>query len=139
MYYEDVWSAGKVLKLNTIMAEDHQQHDMVWQPSRVGAGRSAMLRGVLAYRAAYPDLVFGVRDAAYSAEGHSVFVAWAAKGTNLGPIRDQPPTHKVTEFQGVSRLQFNEQNQIAASYVFRWVVACWPHSAAHAWSMGARG
>ncbi|GFR49366.1 hypothetical protein Agub_g11392, partial [Astrephomene gubernaculifera] len=65
-YYQDVWSEGRVLRLNAIMAEDHQQHDMIWQPHRVGAGRRAMKRGIIAYRRAYPDLVFQVYDMSYS-------------------------------------------------------------------------
>jgi hypothetical protein len=53
--YEDVWSQGRVLLLDSIMAEDHQQLDRVWQAS-AGGGRRRMKRGVLAYRAAYPDI-----------------------------------------------------------------------------------
>jgi len=53
--YEDAWSQGRVLLLNTIMAEDHAQVDRVWQPT-AGVGRRRMKRGILAYRAAYPDI-----------------------------------------------------------------------------------
>lgn len=55
-YYEEVWSRGRVLLLDNIMAEEHEQHDCVWQPGRVGTGRRVMKRGILAYRQAYPDL-----------------------------------------------------------------------------------
>ncbi|KAG1670281.1 hypothetical protein FOA52_003631 [Chlamydomonas sp. UWO 241] len=64
-YYQDVWSRGKVTLLNELMSEEHEQHDMIWQPGRVGSGRRAMKRGVLAYRAAYPDLVFAVLAASF--------------------------------------------------------------------------
>jgi hypothetical protein len=53
--YEDVWSQGRVLLLDSIMAEEHQQVDRVWQAT-AGGGRRRMKRGVLAYRAAYPDI-----------------------------------------------------------------------------------
>jgi hypothetical protein len=53
--YEDVWSQGRVLLLDSIMAEEHQQLDRVWQAT-AGGGRRRMKRGVLAYRAAYPDI-----------------------------------------------------------------------------------
>lgn len=53
--YEDVWSQGRVLLLDSIMAEDHQQLDRVWQAT-AGGSRRRMKRGVLAYRAAYPDI-----------------------------------------------------------------------------------
>ena len=51
--YEEVWSRGRVLVLDSIMAEDHQQLDMVWQPQRVGEGRRLLKRGILAYRCAF--------------------------------------------------------------------------------------
>ncbi|GIL79640.1 hypothetical protein Vretimale_12340 [Volvox reticuliferus] len=118
-YYADVWSQGRLLNLNTIMAEGHEQHDMVWQPNRVGLGRKNMKRGILAYRSAYPDLAFRVQDITYSEQTHSVFVAWTARGTNLGFIRDQPPTQEVAEFAGISHLIFDDNNQIKASFVYR--------------------
>ncbi|GIL52446.1 hypothetical protein Vafri_8319 [Volvox africanus] len=118
-YYEDVWSQGRLLKLNKIMAEAHEQHDMVWQRNRAGLGRKTMMRGIVAYRSAYPDLVFRVQDITYSEQTHSVFVAWTARGTNLGFIRDQPPTQEVTEFSGISHLIFDDGNQIKASFVYR--------------------
>jgi hypothetical protein len=54
--YEDVWSQGKVLLLNKIMAEEHAQLDRIWQ-DKPGVGRQRMKRGILAYRKAYPDIV----------------------------------------------------------------------------------
>lgn len=53
--YEEVWSEGKILLLDAIMAEDHAQVDRVWQET-AGIGRRRMKRGILAYRAAYPDI-----------------------------------------------------------------------------------
>jgi len=108
----------------------------VWQPERqASGGRRALKRGILAYRAAYPDLVFtvlcasgvvmpaehgssrqGCKDApAGSTEGQGlvgpsseqeeprrcVFVHWSAQGTNLGFIRDAPPSGKKVSFSGV--------------------------------------
>ncbi|GLC40836.1 hypothetical protein PLESTF_001042900 [Pleodorina starrii] len=122
-YYEDVWSKGLVLKLNSLMAEAHEQHDMVWQPKRVATGRSAMMTGIVAYRSAYPDLVFRVQDLSYSDQSHAVFVSWTARGTNLGPIRDQPPTRQVAEFSGITQLVFDDHDQIKASFVYRQAVA----------------
>lgn len=53
--YETAWSQGRVLLLDTIMAENHAQVDRVWQQTE-GIGRRRMKRGILAYRAAYPDI-----------------------------------------------------------------------------------
>lgn len=53
--YEEVWSNGRVLLLSSLMAEDHEQHDVVWQ-QQPGVGRKRMVRGILAYRQAYPDI-----------------------------------------------------------------------------------
>jgi hypothetical protein len=39
------------------MEEDHRQLDVVWQPGDGGSGgRRRLKRGILAYRAAYPDI-----------------------------------------------------------------------------------
>lgn len=68
-----------------------------------------MKRGILAYRAAYPDVRFEVLDAAATRITASddpnlwrVFVHWKATGTNLGPIRDAAPTGRRAEFSGVN-------------------------------------
>lgn len=116
--YEDVWSQGKILLLNTIMAEEHAQVDRVWQQSP-GIGRQRMKRGILAYRKAYPDILFTVQDVGVAESGRKVFVSWRAQGTNTGPIREQPPTGRAVAFAGVSILHFNEEGQIAQSEVFR--------------------
>lgn len=42
--------------LNEIMAKDHVQVDCVWQAAPGAADRRRMARGILAYRAAYPDI-----------------------------------------------------------------------------------
>lgn len=118
-YYSDAWSNGRVLVLNDIMAEGHEQHDVVWQPLRVGAGRRAMKRGILAYRAAYPDLNFRVKDCAASHTRRAVFVWWDASGTNTGPVRDQPPSHQRTTFSGITALQFDSDCRIQSSHVYR--------------------
>jgi hypothetical protein len=69
--YEVAWSTPRGVRLlDTIMAPDHAQQDAVWQPARLagvggvggggGAGRDEgrrrLKRGILAYRAAYPDI-----------------------------------------------------------------------------------
>jgi predicted ester cyclase len=45
-----------------------------------------------------------------------------AAGTNLGNIREQPPTGKRVEFAGISLLTFNEDGQIETTMVFRCVL-----------------
>lgn len=53
--YEEVWSQGRIRLLDAIMDEQHAQVDRVWQGT-AGVGRRRMKRGILAYRAAYPDI-----------------------------------------------------------------------------------
>mmetsp|Transcript_2312 Transcript_2312/g.5212 ORF Transcript_2312/g.5212 Transcript_2312/m.5212 type:complete len:288 (+) Transcript_2312:75-938(+) len=199
--YEEVWTKGRVLMLDSIMAEDHIQADMVWQPDRrASGGRRGMKRGILAYRGAYPDIRFkvlcaslatphshGLLDSAEHSETNdsssgresssshqdsqgtvasssssasesssyptagvhtpshpsssvppepsmaagahaeeaqapmyeSVFVHWAAEGTNLGPIREAPPSGKKVSFSGISRLDFDAEGRIMRSNVYR--------------------
>jgi len=75
--YEEVWSRGNVRALGQIMAPDHAQHDVCYQPAPA-LGRERMVRGVLAYRAAYPDIAFAVQEAAAVESGAAVFVHWCA-------------------------------------------------------------
>lgn len=117
--YEEVWSSGRVTLLEGLMAEDHEQHDMVWQPTRVGLGRRSMKRGILAYRTLYPDLKFKVQDTGVGSDGSSIFVRWSAMGTHLGEVRGHPPTGKKAEFAGLSQLHFDQQGRIKKSWVFR--------------------
>ena len=110
--YARAWSQGDVGLLDAIMAPDHVQNDAVWQPAAADAGaqsnqgRERMRRGIAGYRRAYPDVRFEVLEAAaVRAPGPRlwrVFVHWRAAGTNLGPIRNQPPTGKRAEFGGVT-------------------------------------
>eukprot|EP00879_Flechtneria_rotunda_P022484 GHRR01023735.1.p1 GENE.GHRR01023735.1~~GHRR01023735.1.p1 ORF type:complete len:137 (+),score=30.86 GHRR01023735.1:1258-1668(+) len=116
--YEVVWSQGKVLLLDKIMAEDHRQVDRVWQAT-AGVGRKRMKRGILAYRAAYPDIRFTVEAISAVQDEDKVFVYWTASGTNTGPIREQPPSGKQVHFAGISLLSFDSAAQIYESLVFR--------------------
>lgn len=53
-----------------------------------------------------------------------------AAGTNLGNIREQPPTGKRVEFAGISLLSFNDAGEIATTMVFRCVL---PQSTLAGW------
>lgn len=116
-YYEDIWTTGRVISLDAIMAEDHEHRDVVWQPERVGQGLRQMKRGILAFRASYPDLAFTVQSMA--ASENEVFVSWEASGTNTGRIHDQAPTGETVKMKGITRLQFDDNSLIKKSYVFR--------------------
>ncbi|PNH08061.1 hypothetical protein TSOC_005412, partial [Tetrabaena socialis] len=116
----EVWSTPKGVQiLAEIMSEDHEQNDMVWQPASPTIGMRKMKRGILAYRLAYPDLIFTINHLSCCEDSQNVFVSWTARGTNLGPIREQPPTLKVSHFSGITRLLFNAEDRIQASFVFR--------------------
>jgi len=116
-YYEGPWSNGRITLLDGLMADNHQHHDTIWQPQRTSEGLKAMKRGILAFRVAYPDLFFTVESLAAAED--EVFVAWEARGTNTGCIHDQPPSHLSVSMKGISRLKFNEETKISASFVFR--------------------
>jgi hypothetical protein len=166
--YEVAWTKGDIRVLDTIMAADHVQNDAVWQPAeggrgssgsgRVGsdasgqpsaadgrraatAGRDRLKRGILAYRAAYPDVAFEVLSCAATQVPSSattsssssssstssslwrVFVHWRASGTNTGPIRDAPPSGRRVEFSGVNvatvRVDADARAELVRSDVYR--------------------
>jgi hypothetical protein len=57
----------------------------------------------------------------------------SASGTNLGPIREQPPTHRPVSFSGMTLITFDKQGRIEESHVYRcggWPAQSGPASAA---------
>ncbi|KAI8463000.1 MAG: hypothetical protein J3K34DRAFT_159854 [Monoraphidium minutum] len=117
--YEVAWSEGRVRLLDEIMAEEHRQIDVIWQPDNTGGGRRRLKRGILAYRAAYPDIKFTVEDVAVAEGSNKAFVSWSAAGTNLGPIREQPPSGRRVAFKGVTLVTFDAEGLIQECAVYR--------------------
>eukprot|EP01025_Chloroclados_australasicus_P042737 TRINITY_DN45455_c1_g2_i1.p1 TRINITY_DN45455_c1_g2~~TRINITY_DN45455_c1_g2_i1.p1 ORF type:complete len:216 (-),score=17.64 TRINITY_DN45455_c1_g2_i1:87-734(-) len=109
--YEKAWSTGDIDVLDKIMAEDHDQRDMVWQPKRHGGGRERMKRGIGTFRKYYDDLTFNVERVACDVSSQTVMVEWLASGT---PAQGGP----TEKFGGVSVLEI-DHDMIARTRAYR--------------------
>jgi predicted ester cyclase len=118
--YQRVWSQGETALLDQIMAEDHDQRDMIWQPTRFGGGRERMQRGISVYRKAYPDLIFEVAHISADEDKQRVVVEWTFQGTQAGNLDTSEPAAKTERFSGVSILDIQD-GKIKQSRVYRGV------------------
>lgn len=109
-FYEGAWSRpdGGAL-LAALVADDHVQTDAVWQAGVQTVGRDRLNKGMRHMRRIYPDLAFTVNRVAEADDG-AVFCEWSFSGTFEGR-RDAG--------RGVTVFQFDDQDRIAASTVFR--------------------
>jgi hypothetical protein len=91
-----------VALLDDIMAEDHSQRDMVWQPDNTGGGRERMAKGITAYRQMIPDLAFKLVGLSGDEATQRCFVEFEASGTEVAQEAGEP---RRTQFAGASILQ----------------------------------
>lgn len=88
-FYEGAWSApdGEELDqlIDSTIADDHSQEDMVWQPNP-RRGRDSIRNGIKFIRKLYPDARFVVDRAALTEDGSQVFVQWTMTGTFEGEV-----------------------------------------------------
>ncbi|BDA47973.1 hypothetical protein COCOBI_11-2300 [Coccomyxa sp. Obi] len=106
-FYEEAWG-GDMQLLESLVAEDHIQRDMVWQDTP-GVGREKLLGGIQRFRSIYPDIAFRVLDASASPTNDKVFVHWTMTGTFEG---------ERASSSGISLLRF-EDGRIAETSVYR--------------------
>lgn len=124
-FYERVWGAGELELLETLMAADHDQRDVVWQPDTSGGGRERMAEGIAAWRRRCPGLAFRVHSAMPDAAGQRVAVEWEATGgadVDASSGSDGSGGSGVPDngtFCGATVLQFDAAGAIAQSRVYR--------------------
>ncbi len=92
-----VWTTGDLAEFDALHAPDFVD--------RAAAGRSAdrhgFRAGVLAMRAAFPDLVASCDDLVIDEAGSRVAVRWSAHGTHLGDYLGVEATANVIHFRGI--------------------------------------
>lgn len=83
-FYEGAWSTADAEELDRLIdstvAEDHSQEDMVWQQNP-RKGRDSIRNGIKFIRKLYPDARYVVDQAALTEDGSQVFVHWTMTGT----------------------------------------------------------
>ena len=115
-----VWSTGNVSELSNIMADDHNQVDIVWSPDNTGGGRERMQKGIAAYRSMCAELTFTVRTVLPDETHQRCVVEWQAQGiSNAGGKGDADAEGAQFSFGGVSILEVNSSGQISESRVYR--------------------
>jgi len=112
-FYESAWSATDAEELDRLIdstiAEDHSQEDMVWQPNP-RKGRDSIRNSIKFIRKIYPDARFVVNRAALTEDGSQVFVHWTMTGTFEGEVDTTTGTSLLTiEGDLISRTQVYRQ------------------------------
>jgi steroid delta-isomerase-like uncharacterized protein len=98
--FQDVWSAGKIEFVEELLAADYQGTIPL-----VGQVDRASLRATVgAFRRAFPDLRFEVRD--LIAEGDKVAIRWTATGTSKGEFMGMPASNRRTTVNGFTLSEF---------------------------------
>jgi len=98
--FQDVWNAGKVEYMQELLAEDYQGTIPL-----VGQVDLASFRATVgAFRRAFPDLRFEVRD--LIAEGDKVAIRWTATGTSKGEFMGMPASNRRTTVNGFTLSEF---------------------------------
>jgi predicted ester cyclase len=97
------FEAGDQAALESTMVEDTTDHNPL--PGQ-RPGRSGVLDTVAMYRAAFPDLTLTIERQV--AEGDLVVQNGLAKGTNTGPLMDQPATGAPAQFAWIDMYRIAE-------------------------------
>ncbi len=101
-FYDEVWNRGNLDVADEVFADDYVRHDFRGtEPEPGPAGQKAI---AAAFRAAFPDLRFGVDF--LLAEGDLVAGRWTSTGTHDGPWAGVEPTGRRMRLSGVNVFRF---------------------------------
>jgi steroid delta-isomerase-like uncharacterized protein len=89
-FFEEVWNKGDVAQAASFLAPEFLSHNSLGIAIRT---IDDYRRGVLGYRAAFPDLVTTVEDVI--AEGDRVVARGTDRGTHLGEFMGRPATGRM--------------------------------------------
>jgi steroid delta-isomerase-like uncharacterized protein len=95
-FMDEIWSNQNPGAATEILAEDVR-----WYNPSLGdtEGRAAMLAGIAAMRAAFPD--FALTVTSMVAEGDQVATYWRVTGTRQQPYRGAPPSSQPATWEGM--------------------------------------
>jgi steroid delta-isomerase-like uncharacterized protein len=99
---DEVFSRGKVTLLESMIAEDVVIHDT----DKELHGLEQLRKGVIALRAAFPDLTYRIED--LLADGEKVIARCVGEGTHIGVFRTIPPTGKRMSYRVIFIWRFAE-------------------------------
>ena len=114
-----VWSTGDVSQLDQLLAEDHSQRDMIWQPEKSGGGPERMGKGVASYRDMIPNLKFEIVTVAADEQAQRCFVEWSATGEHkVADLSAGAAAKSEVKFGGTTVLQVQD-GKVVESRVYR--------------------
>lgn len=94
-YFEEILNKGDAGAMTALIAED-----VVFRnPPFVVKGLDGFRKLIASLRETFPDLYFTIEDEL--AEGDKVATRWVMRGTQSGPVQDQPATGKKMEVSGM--------------------------------------
>jgi len=93
-----IWSEGNYALLDELYSPEIIRHEVNIQEDLVGTQQYK--DNVTWVRAAYPD--FNVTTDDLFVKDDLVVLRWTVKGTNTGPLGDQPATGKRVQFSGIN-------------------------------------
>lgn len=98
-FYSEVFNEGNLAMVDELVAPEYSERNLITGQRRYGAGR--LKQRVLAYRTAFPDLEVSVEE--LIAEGESIAVHIAGRGTHLGVFKTVTPTGQLLTINPTGR------------------------------------
>ena len=89
-FFEEGWNKGDVAEVKAFLADEFVSHNSL---NFTISSSDDYFRGVVAYRAAFPDLITSVEDVI--AEGDRVVVRGTDRGTHQGEFMGRAATGRV--------------------------------------------
>ena len=113
-FYDEGWGEGRLDVADEVFADDYVRHDL--RATGAGPGPGGQKEVARAFRAAFPDLAFGVDI--LIAEGDYVAARWTASGTHAGRWGAVEATGRSVTFSGVNIFRF-ERGRVAEMWNHR--------------------
>jgi steroid delta-isomerase-like uncharacterized protein len=101
-FLEEVWGQGNLSLVDKIVAEDHVHHFT----SRDIHGPEGVKQLVSGFRTFMPDVQGTYKD--MIAEGDKVMVYFRLSGTDVGGYKDNPPSGKPVEYDGIDIFRLSQ-------------------------------
>ncbi len=111
--YSEILNQGNLDLAEAVLAADLVDH---YPHPGIKPGRENIKQGVLARRAAFPDLHFTVDD--LLADADRVIARWTMRGTHRGAFSGIPPTGRSVVWTGITIFRFAD-----GKVVERWLSA----------------
>ena len=105
-FMHQVWNAGDVEAVDDFLADRYTIHDDPGDPWEGRTlSREEFKQRLVTSRAPFPDLHFEISDIV--PHGDRVAIGWIMRGTQSGPLGDQPPSGRTIAARGMTIYYFD--------------------------------